>query len=110
MGITDEPYTNVTLQTFASEGDMALVDQRWESRGPAFLDRLGKAGLLSYEKATIWNKDSKLMRFIIFRYKNPEAMKRCAPIWGEVEKEIFKGAIIKVTAYRGVSVEFWSAN
>ena len=110
MRKSDEPYINVTLQTFASEGDAALVDSRWESQGPAFLERLGKAGLLSYEKAKIWNKDSKLMRFIIFRYKNPEAMKRCAPIWEEVEKEIFKNAVIKVTAYRGISVEYWGSD
>ncbi len=29
--------TNITLQTFASEGDAALIDQRWEEKGPAFL-------------------------------------------------------------------------
>jgi hypothetical protein len=29
--------TNITLQTFASEGDAALIDQRWEKDGPAFL-------------------------------------------------------------------------
>lgn len=38
--------TNITLQTFASEGDAALIDQRWEKDGPAFLKRLFAAGLL----------------------------------------------------------------
>jgi hypothetical protein len=96
--------TNITLQTFASEGDAALIDQRW---GPAFLKRLFAAGLLSYEKGHIWNKDSKLMRFVIFKYSNPEALNKCLPIWKEVEKHIFQNAVVKVIAYRGVSSEYW---
>ena len=96
--------TNITLQTFASEGDAALIDQRWEKDGPAFLKRLFAAGLLSYEKGHIWNKDSKLMRF---KYSSPEALNKCLPIWKEVEKHIFQNAVVKVTAYRGVSSEYW---
>ena len=99
--------TNITLQTFASEGDAALIDQRWEKDGPAFLKRLFTAGLLSYEKGHIWNKDSKLMRFVIFKYRSPEALNKCLPIWKEVEKHIFQNAVVKVTAYRGVSSEYW---
>ena len=102
--------TNITLQTFASEGDAALIDQRWENDGPAFLKRLFAAGLLSYEKGHIWNKDSKLMRFVIFKYSSPEALNKCLPIWKEVEKHIFQNATIKVTAYRGVSSEYWEAS
>ena len=62
----DSVLTNISLQTFASEGDAALVDQRWEKDGHAFLKRLFAAGLLSYEKGQIWNKDSKIMRFVFF--------------------------------------------
>ncbi len=102
--------TNITLQTFASEGDAALIDQRWEKDGPAFLKRLFAAGLLSYEKGHIWNKDSKLMRFVIFKYKNPEALNKCLPIWQEVEKHVFQNATIKVTAYRGITSEYWEAS
>ena len=36
MGKEDSALTNITMQTFASEGDIALVDQRWEKDGPAF--------------------------------------------------------------------------
>ena len=108
MGKENSVLTNITMQTFASEGDIALVDQRWEKDGPAFLKRLFAAGLLSYEKGQIWNKDSKLMRFVIFRYKSADAYKNCQPIWGEVEKTVFEGAIIKVTAYRGITEEYWS--
>ena len=102
--------TNITLQTFASEGDAALIDQRWEKKGPAFLKRLFAVGLLSYEKGQIWNKDSKLMRFVIFRYNSPEALSKCLPIWKEIEKDIFQNATIKVTAYRGITSEYWEAN
>ncbi len=38
--------TNITLQTFASESDAALIDQSWEEKGPTFLKRLFAAGLL----------------------------------------------------------------
>ena len=104
------PFTNVTLQTFASEGDLALANQKWEKLGPKFVTRLEKNGLLSYEIATIWNKDSKLMRFVIFRYKSSDAFKRCLPIWEEIEKAVFDGALIKVAAYRGVTEEYWAAS
>ena len=104
------PFTNVTLQTFASEGDLALANQKWEKIGPKFVNRLEKNGLLSYEIATIWNKDSKLMRFVIFRYKSSDAFKRCLPIWEEIEKAVFDGVLIKVTAYRGVTEEYWTAS
>ena len=110
MGKEESTLTNITMQTFASEGDIALVDQRWEKDGPAFLKRLFAAGLLSYEKGQIWNKDSKLMRFVIFKYGSPEALKRCLPIWKEVEKHMFENVVVKVTAYRGISSEYISAN
>ena len=109
MGKEDSTLTNITMQTFASEGDIALVDQRWEKDGPAFLKRLFASGLLSYEKGQIWNKDSKLMRFVIFKYGSSEALSRCLPIWKEVEKQMFENVVVKVTAYRGVSSEYIAA-
>ena len=108
MDKIETPFTNVTLQTFASEGDMALVDQRWEKYGPAYLKRLSEKGLLSFERVQIWNKDSKVMRFIIFRYESADAIKNCMPIWEEIEKTNFKNVGVKVIAYRGISKECWS--
>ena len=84
MSEIDTPFTNVTLQTFASEGDMALVKQQWEKLGPKYTERLSMNGLFSYEEAKIWNKESKLMRFVIFSYKSADAYKNCQPIWGDV--------------------------
>ena len=109
MDKEDSILTNITLQTFASEGDAALVDQRWEKHGPVFMKRLFAAGLVSYEKGQIWNKDSKLMRFVIFKYGSPEALQRCLPIWKEVESQMFQNVVVKVTAYRGISSEFLEA-
>ena len=64
--------TNITSQTVASEGEVALVGKCWEKDGIAFLNRLFAAGRLSYEKGQVWNKDSKLTRFVIFKYGSPE--------------------------------------
>jgi hypothetical protein len=50
------------------------------------------------------------MRFVIFRYKSSDAFKRCLPIWEEIEKAVFDGALIKVAAYRGVTEEYWAAS
>ena len=104
------PFISVTLQTFALEGDLALCNQMWEKLGPKFVNRLEKNGLLSFEITAIWNKDSKLMRFVIFKYKISDAFKRCPPIWEEIEKAVFDGVLIKVTAYRGVTEEYWTAS
>ena len=108
MSEIDTPFKNVTLQTFASEVDMALVNQQWEKLGTKYLERLSKKGLVSYEVAKIWNKDPKLIRFVIFRYKSADAYKNCQPIWSELEKTVFEGAVIKVTAYQGITEEYWS--
>ena len=48
------------------------------------------------------------MRFVIFRYESADSVTQCAPIWREVEETIFKNAGVKVIAYRGVSIEYWS--
>ena len=110
MDKENSALTNITLQTFASEGDAALVDQRWEREGLAFLKRLFDCGLALYEKGQIWNKDSKLMRLVIFRYSSPEVLNKCLRIWKEVEKHIFQNVAIKITAYRGVTAEYWEAS
>ena len=76
------------------------------------LDGKGKkySYLISYEKGQIWNKDSKLMRFVIFKYDSPESLQKCLPIWREIEKQIFQSATVKVTAYRGVTTEYWESD
>ena len=43
----------------------------------------------------------------IFEYESPEAVKACLPVWTELETAIFGGIAMKLTAYRGVTVESW---
>ena len=46
-------------------------------------------------------------RMYIFEYESPEAVKACLPVWKELETAIFGGIAMKLTAYRGVTVESW---
>ena len=50
------------------------------------------------------------MRFVIFRYKSADSYKGCLPIWSEIEKTVFDGALVKVTAYRGITEQYWAAS
>jgi hypothetical protein len=110
MSEINAPFTNVTLQTFASAGDFALANQKWKKLDPEFFNRLEKNGLLSHKIATKRNKDSKLMWFVIFQYKSSDAFKRCLPIWKGIEKSVFDNVLIKVIAYREVTMEYWTAS
>ena len=98
---------NITIQSFKSENELELSLLKWDSVKDKFMPRLDRKGLKRYSITRIWNKDSKLMRFVIFKYSSPEALNKCLPIWKEVEKHIFQNAVVKVTAYRGVSSEYW---
>ena len=102
-------FTNVSIRTFASDVDAALFDKRWNSVGPTYLKRLGEKGLLSYETAKIWNKETSLMSFVVFRYGSAKAVKNCLPIWEKIEKTLFPDINIKMTACRGVTIEYWEA-
>ena len=97
----------MTLQTFATEEDLALVNQKWEKLSPQFLGRMKRKGLLLYEVAKIWNKDSKLMRSLIFRYKSVD--RGCLLIWSAIEKTVFDCALFKVTGYGGITGQYWAS-
>ena len=100
-------FTNVSVQKFASEGDAALFERNWNQHGPVLLEKLGKLGLVSFTATKVWNQDEDLTRMYIFEYESPEAVKACLPVWKEIEKLVFAGISMKVTAYRGVSFESW---
>lgn len=102
-------FTNFSIRTFSSDADAALFDKRWNSVGTVYLKRLGEKGLLSDETAKIWNKETSLMSFVVFVYGSAKAVKNCLPIWEEIEKAIFPDINIKITAYRGVTMEYWEA-
>lgn len=68
----------------------------------------GKLGLMTFTATKVWNQDDGLTRMYIFEYESPEAVKACLPVWKDIEKLVFSGVSMKVTAYRGVRQESWS--
>lgn len=101
------PLTNVSIQTFATEADRALHDERWARIEKETLARLKENGLVSFKSMKVWNKDSDLLEVHIFEYSSPDAFKACLPIWREMEAIVFPGVAVKTVAYRGVVTELW---
>ena len=100
-------FTNVSVQKFASKGDAALFDRNWTEHSPVLLKKLGDLGMVSFSATKVWNQDGDLTRMYIFEYESPEAVNACLPVWKEIEKLVFAGVSMRVTAYRGVSYETW---
>ena len=50
------PLTNVSIQTFASEADRALHDERWAKIEEETIARLKENGLVSFKSMKVWNK------------------------------------------------------
>ena len=106
--MTSKPgFTNVSVQKFASEGDLALFERNWSEHRELVLGKLGEKGLVGFTAHQVWNQDENLTRMYIFKYESPEAVIACLPVWKELETAIFGGIAMKLTAYRGVTVEFW---
>ena len=101
------PLTNVSIQTFATEADRALHDERWAKIEKETLARLKENGLVSFKSMKVWNKDSDLLEVHIFEYSSPDAFKACLPIWREMEAIVFPGVAVKTVAYRGVVTDLW---
>jgi hypothetical protein len=49
------------------------------------------------------------MSFVVSRYGSAKAVKNCLPIWEKIEKTLFPDINIKMTACRGVTIEYWEA-
>ena len=106
--MTSNPgFTNVSVQKFASEGDLALFERNWSEHRELVLGKLGEKGLVGFTAHQVWNQDENLTRMYIFEYESPEAVTACLPVWKELETAIFGGIAMKLTAYRGVTVESW---
>ena len=106
--MTSKPgFTNVSVQKFASEGNLALFERNWSEHRELVLGKLGEKGLVGFTSHQVWNQDENLTRMYIFEYESPEAVKACLPVWTELETAIFGGIAMKLTAYRGVTVESW---
>ena len=57
------------------------------------------------------NAQEKLKRDALTKFSDiaeDYILKSCQPIWTEIEKSVFEGAVVKVTAYRGITEEYWS--
>ena len=100
-------FTNVSVQKFASEGDLALFERNWSEHRELVLGKLGEKGLVGFTAHQVWNQDENLTRMYIFEYESPEAVKACIPVWKELETALFGGIAMKLTAYRGVTIESW---
>ena len=106
--MTSKPgFTNVSVQKFASESDLALFERNWSEHWDLVLGKLGAKGLVGFTAHQVWNQDENLTRMYIFEYGRPEAVKACLPVWKELETAIFGGIAMKLTANRGVTVESW---
>ncbi len=100
-------FTNVSVQKFASEGDLALFERNWSEHREPVLGKLGDKVPVGFTAHQVWNQDENLTRMYIFEYESQEAVKACLPVWKELETAIFGGIAMKLTAYRGVTVESW---
>ena len=100
-------FTNVSVQKFASEGDLALFERNWSEHRELVPIKLGEKGLVGFTAHQVWNQDENLTRMYIFEYECPEAVTACLPVWKELETAIFGGIAMKLTAYRGLKVESW---
>ena len=67
-------FTNVSVQKFASEGDMALFERNWDEHSELVLKKLGQRGLLSFTAHKIVNQDQDLTRI---SYLNTKVPKQC---------------------------------
>ena len=101
-------FTNVSVQKFASEGDMVLFERNWDEHSELVLKKLGQRGLLSFTAHKILNQDEDLTRMYIFEYESAEAVQACLPIWKGLETALFGNTAMKLTAYRGVQSTRWT--
>jgi|TARA_Y200000002_G_C22359747_1_gene528566 hypothetical protein len=101
-------FTNVSVQKFASEGDMVLFERNWDEHSELVLKKLGQRGLLSFTAHKILNQDEDLTRMYIFEYESAEAVQACLPIWKGLETALFGNIAMKLTAYRGVQSARWT--
>ena len=106
--MTSAGFTNVSVQKFASEGDMALFERNWDEHSELVLKKLGQRGLLSFTAHKIVNQDQDLTRMYIFEQESAEAVQACPPIWKELETALFGNIVMKLTAYRGVQSARWT--
>ena len=56
--MTSKPgFTNVSVQKFASEGDLALFERNWSEHRELVLGKLGEKALVGFTAHQVWNQD-----------------------------------------------------
>ena len=56
--MTSNPgFTNVSVQKFASEGDLALFERNWSEHRELVLGKLGEKGLVGFTAHQVWNQN-----------------------------------------------------
>ena len=95
---------NFTSGVFKSEKEMELYRFRWNEAQDKYLDDLQANGLTRWASMQIWNKQGKSQLGWLFEYSDPDAYKKCQPIFKQMEAD-FGDIEMKLTAYRGVVLE-----
>ena len=56
--MTSKPgFTNVSVQKFASESDLALFERNWSEHWELVLGKLGEKVLVGFTAHQVWNQD-----------------------------------------------------
>ena len=56
--MTSKPgFTNVSVQKFASEGDLALFERNWSEHRELVLGKLCEKALVGFTAHQVWNQD-----------------------------------------------------
>lgn len=95
---------NFTSGVFKSEKEMELYKFRWNEARDKYLSDLQSLGLVRWASMQIWNKQGKAQLAWLFEYEDPDAYKRCQPIFKQMEAD-FGDIEMQLTAYRGVVFE-----
>ena len=70
-------FNNVSVQKFASEGDLALFERNWSEHRELVLVKLGEKGLVGFTSHQVWNQDEKTLPVCAF--SNMRAQKLLKP-------------------------------
>ena len=81
-----------------------VVQICWSEAQAKYLDDLQANGLIRWASMQIWNKQGKSQLGWLFEYSDPEAYKKCQPIFKQMEAD-FGDVEMQLTAYRGVVLE-----
>ena len=72
---------NFTSGVFKSEKEMELYKFRWNEARDKYFDDLQANGLNRWASMQIWNKQGKSQLGWLFEYSDPDAYKKCQPIF-----------------------------